>query len=1141
MSSEQYQQLSPRSHFYRFPERDLGSCIMAPANRYMLDIGSMVLESGDIIYNEGIERIFLEILYNAGDNIEKSRREGIPDEPIHVTMTSNTIRIRNGGRPIPTGINSQSGIPVPSMIFGKLLSSGNYTRDDARRVGGQFGIGAKGANIMSIYFNVDIGNALEKKRFRQTWKNNMSVAGNPILEDYDGPSYTQITYIADFARFYDSDEQYGFATKREYTAQMLRSFAKHCADISMTANIPVYFNNRMIDCSGDDGAIKYAKLYYPSLDQYMLLRSNDSICLLASTPDQGITIPFCNGVLNESGIHVDAWRKATSKPIIDKLKRYNTKEKDVAEHISMFLLCRLSNVKYASQTKNRVTSPKPSVNVGQQLHSILEWGAVRRIEEIAKARLNAISKKSDGAKKKTVAIDKLKDANMAGTNESLSCTLFITEGDSAVTFATKSIENGNYAGAMPIKGKLLNVGTCDIEQYAANTEIATLKQALGLREGMDYSDDSTMNTLRYGRLVILSDQDVDGMHIRGLIHNFFRLKFPSLLMRGFVQVMETPLLRVKYSGRVIPFYYQREYDDWVKEVPGEEDRRRRCKVHYFKGLGSSSDEQLLDAAQIARYVTFQWDDKAEDLMSIAFDQGYENDRKEWLMTWDPNTRQGMYANQFPQDTISHFVTNQLCEFSHTNVQRSIPGIDGLKQCQRKVLAVVLHMSGSKKVSQLKGKIADDMHYRYGEEALYKTIVGMGNYYAGSNNVPLIQAGGQYGSRENGNKAAADRYISASPSPVLKYLFRSEDECIIEYNYDGDDKIEPKLFYPILPIFALNGVRGIGTGFSTDIPAHNPIDLMKHIVWWLKVKTGQISTNPNGHTITLRDGTEKHLPYESPPILAPWYRNYRGEIKKIGRDWYSVGRFEEVPSRKKTKDILVTEIPVTQTISSYKKFLNKLKEKPLMPNWTGTGKCPSYIESYKDVPSNAKYKHRGKTYIEVLPHFIVEGAVCGQLEGGYLRTLGLIEKISDTNIVLLDKDARPHQYRYDERVEGSAVACAINAYCTVRYDAYVQRRKKMISNWEEQIKHLNLKKQFIQDVIDGKISFKNKSKQQILGEISDRYPEEFLKISMLTLTLDGIAHIDKEIADLQIKCDDYRRSSPAQIWIRELGELEKHLD
>jgi DNA topoisomerase-2 len=160
---------------------------------------------------------------------------------------------------------------------------------------------------------------------------------------------------------------------------------------------------------------------------------------------------------------------------------------------------------------------------------------------------------------------------------------------------------------------------------------------------MDYTEAASLNSLRYGRLVILSDQDVDGMHIRGLIHNFFRLKFPSLLSIGYVQVMETPLLRVKYGGKVIPFYYQREYDEWVKEKVDEEQKRRKCKVDYFKGLGSSNDEQLLDAFRVARYITLSWDEKADNLMAVAFDEGFEDDRKEWLMTWDPIKREGMYA------------------------------------------------------------------------------------------------------------------------------------------------------------------------------------------------------------------------------------------------------------------------------------------------------------------------------------------------------------------------------------------------------------------------------------------------------------------------------------------------------------------
>lgn len=1089
----EYQQLSELEHILKFPHLSLGNSMIEMETIQTLDVGRMKVMDEQVPYCRAIERLYLEILHNAGDNAEVSRMEGIDPGSIDVTVTQDTIRIRNEGRPISTGVQVGTNMHIPEFIFSCLRVSGNYRADSKRKIASTHGLGAKLSNIFSIMFHLDIGNGDEGVRYRQMWRNNTNVRGDPRIEPYDGPSYTQITFTPDFARFYDDDVQYGFSTKRAFTSHMLKAFAKHAADMSFTAKVPVSFNGVRMECTTLES---YGRLYHDGATT-MAFKTEDSECLIVDTPNQGRCISFVNGTINtEGGVHVKAWKKEIYNPIHIEMKKYKVKDRDIDDHITMILACRLLKPKFKSQTKDYVTHPRPTVAVDpSRITSILRWSGIIQLEQILKGRLNAIARKSDGSKKSLVNVTKLVDAHAAGGPQSHLCTLYITEGDSAANFAIKGIQDGTYNGAMPIKGKLLNVGTCTIEQYANNEEITELKRALGLREDMDYSDD--ISTLRYGKLIILSDQDVDGMHIRGLILNFFRLKFPSLLKRGFVQVMDTPLMRVGSNA----FYHQNEYNEWVKEDPS----RSSLDVSYYKGLGTSSDAELLDAFKRARYITYEWDDRAESLMSVAFDPGHEDGRKALLLSWCKDRNVGIHASKFKEGTISHFVTNQLAEFSSVNTGRTIPSVvDGLKECQRKVMCVLLSMKKPKKVSQLKGEVSDKMQYKYGDDALGATIVGLGNYAVGTNNVPLIKAKGQYDSRMGPGTAADDRYIYASPSPILSKIFRPEDECILQYQYDGNDRIEPKTYFPIVPLFAINGAMGIGSGFSTNIPNYHPVQVIKYIIWWLSKKGDR-------------------------PTLVPWYRNYQGRIENINGSHYSIGSFETIPSRKQFKDIMVTEIPVTQSINSYIRHLQKLQEKPIVK-----GNKATWIKAFKSIPKNMKYKYNGDQYIEILPCIVIEGAYCiNTHEGGALRALGLIEKICETNNTLLDETHTPHKY--------GSIYDAIDAYCESRYQAYKDRRSKMMEKWKAGIERLHLRKEFIQAILDGRIVIKGKSQAQLMEETGGRYPPEFMRMSIGTMTNDGIERIDREIENLQAKYDAYHNTSAANIWISELKELYSALN
>ena len=292
MTDLEYKDMGKIEGVLSLPERDLGEIDVQMSERYCLDLNSLVLGLVNMPYNLALERLYLELLYNTVDNGERSRLEGIDPGIVRVSMNHNTITIRNEGRPISCkNTTTQKGrvLPIPEFIFGVLLTSSNYGGKSRKvqTVGGRFGLGCKLANIFSTYFALDIGNANEKTRYQQVWKNNMYYSLRPKRGDtveqreekarklgeklkptitpYEGASYTQITYIADFARFYNDDNTHGMNGKKNYTQGMLMAFAKHCADASVTSDMKIYFNNTLVDCTGIDGILKYAKMYFPVL------------------------------------------------------------------------------------------------------------------------------------------------------------------------------------------------------------------------------------------------------------------------------------------------------------------------------------------------------------------------------------------------------------------------------------------------------------------------------------------------------------------------------------------------------------------------------------------------------------------------------------------------------------------------------------------------------------------------------------------------------------------------------------------------------------------------------------------------------------------------------------------------------------
>lgn len=1091
--------LSDIDHVLCRPAMYVGDTHVRNTSKLILDHG--VIVEKDIITNSALERIFLEIVYNAADNVERSMKNHVDPGKIVVVVKNDTVMVRNEGNPFPIG-EEIDGMYDPERALG-LLKSGSNFDDTGRKVSGMNGVGASLTNIFSTVFDVDVYNNIEKKRLHLQWRSNMRKLVKKEISDYEGPSYTKITYIADFSRFYDDDVEFECAGIRYYSDDMIRSMAKHCMDVSLTTGVPVEFNGHIFDITD---IRTYASYIWPEISSMntISLEHEDTKCLLIDTLT-GRSISFVNGIyVQRGGVHVDAWQRAVTKPILPALKKLGLTARSAYKHvfksISMIIVSRYSNIEFSEQVKDRLISPVPTVP-HLDTSGLVRWEGIiamaKRIKAIASTLAN-VSSKNDGKKAKMLSMKGLKDAHLAGGAESHRCTLFLCEGSSASNFVAKAID-GQTQGSLSLGGKVLNVSKADKDSYESNDIIRLLNRALGLKENTDYSG-SEFSKLRYGKVTCLFDADVDGQHIIGLIYNFLRSRYPSLLERNFINVMQTPLIRVTANNKKYQFFSSNDYREWCERNPSV-----KHKANYYKGLSSSNDEEVKEAFQSRRIVEYKWDEHAEDNTAMAFDDGNSDARKKWVLSWDPHKGISSMAAEYTNDSFSHFIYHELCEFSHYNVQRSIPSlIDGLKRSQRQILAVVMKMKSPLKISQLKGRVSDLMNYRHGEDSLYHAIVCMGDYYIGSNNIPLINAIGQYHSRQGG-KPGSDRYIKAEPSKVLPFIFRSEDSIILEHRIEDGDEVEPYNYYPIIPIFAVNGSTGIGSGFSVSIPPHSPVDIMRYIAWWLKRHTGEDSITP-------------------PPELKPYYFGYRGKMYKKDEGWYSEGAYSEVPSRLKIKDIRITELPITLTINSYLKKLDGI-----------ISKSDRKME-YKDSAKSYDYRYKGVLRTEVVPDIIVSGFI--PVTDEPLRELGLIEKIPINSIVLLDENSIPRVYSDD-------LYASLSDYCLHRYDAYSKRMRCLISMWRDKIAVLEKKKQYMRDVIDGVIVFRDnnrpKKKQVLIQEILDRgYKESFLKISALSLTEEGIESIDEEIRVFQSKIDKYEKSTPSSLWREELKELHTYL-
>jgi len=1115
------QQKTDKQHILDNPDTYIGSVEEIDSSLWIMDDTSNKIVEKHISYIPGLFKLFDEGIVNCRDHVVrmKTRVDGNSENALPVTHIDisieddGTITMVNDGNGID--VAQKDGIWIPELVFGHLRTSTNYNKDEKKIVGGKNGFGFKLVLIWSSYGRIETVDHIRGLKYIQEYKNNLDEICSPSITKCKNKPYTKITFKPDYSRLGISGLSSDFIAllkKRVYDISAITDKSlkvKYNDQLVPIKNFQQYIDMyigdktsspRVYEDSGAEGRWEYAVALTPT--------------------NEFVQISFVNGIhTSKGGKHVEYILNQITRKLceyIEKKKKVKVNPNSIKEQLVLFLRCDIENPAFDSQTKDYMNTPSSKFGSKCEvsdkfIEKVAKMGVMDAAVQLTEVKENKAAKKTDGVKSKSVrGIPKLTDANWAGTEKSKECSIIFCEGDSAKAgiISGLSSEDRNTIGVYPMKGKILNVRGEPVKKISENKEIAEIKKVLGLETGKSYhSIEDVYKHLRYGKVLFMTDQDLDGSHIKGLGINLFQSEWPTLVtIPEFIGFMNTPILKAKKGSQELNFYNDGEYNKWK-----EENDQHGWKIKYYKGLGTSTGKEFREYFENKKTVGFHHSEKSDDAIDMVFNKKRADDRKDWLQFYDRKK----YLDT-SKTTVSYedFIDRELIHFSKYDCDRSIPNLmDGLKISLRKILysAFKINLTSEMKVAQFSGYTSKESGYHHGEASLNAAIVGMAQNFVGSNNINLLMPNGQFGTRlQGGQDKASERYIYTQLNSITRSIFPVEDDNILKYLDDDGLLVEPIFYAPIIPMVLINGSKGIGTGFSTDIMCYHPIEIIEYL-------------------------QNKLLSIENTDaFFIPYYEGFKGYIEKISDEKFLIkGSYEKIGPDK----IRVTELPIGYWTEDFKELLEELIE----PKQDKDGKkVAAIIKDYDDMSKDTNVDFtitfmKGK--LEELE----------QLKGDYQcnglqKLLKLYTTNTTTNMRLFDADDTLQKY---ERVSE-----IIDAYYTVRLDLYQDRKDFMIDALEKELVVLANKARYIQENLDGTIDLRKKKKEEvnemlttkgydkIEGDIDYKY---LVKMAMDSVTEENVEKLLKSKLNKETELEKIKTTTINQMWKGELDELkEKYL-
>ena len=1122
-----YQQKTDKQHILDNPDTYIGSVEKVDADMWVFDESTQRIVLKDIEYVPGLYKLFDEGIVNARDHVvrmiqSKDDKKKVVSAIETTIAADGTITIENDGNGIDVAKHPENGLWIPEMIFGHLRTSTNYDKDEKRTVGGKNGFGFKLVLIWSTEGSIETVDHVRGLKYYQEFKSNLDVICPPVITKCKSSKpYTKVSFKPDYVRLQMpgglSPDMLALLKKRVFDiGAVTDQSVKKVKVLYNDAPVPVKNFQQYVDLylgvkDADKPETRRVYESGPAVSDTEGSRWEYAVGLSAT--HEFVQVSFVNGICtHKGGKHVDYIMGQLTRKLVDyieKKKKVKVNASAIKEQLILFLRCDIENPAFDSQTKDFMNTPSAkfgsscSVSDGF-IEKVAKMGVMDLACSLTEAKESKASKKTDGSKTKTVrGIPNLIDANFSGTEKSKDCILILCEGLSAMSGIVSGLSSSdrNTIGIYPLKGKVLNVRGEKTAKINENKEIAAIKKILGLESGKKYKDLADVHTsLRYGRIMVMTDQDLDGSHIKGLCINLFHSEWASLCeIPGFLCFMNTPILRAKKGAQTMLFYNDGEYEAWKREFGQEGPKGWTLK--YFKGLGTSTAVEFKEYFAHKKIVGFTHTGKvSDDSVDKVFNKKRPDDRKVWLENYD---KQAYLDTSKPEVSFEEFFDKEMIHFSTYDCARSIPNmVDGLKTSQRKVLysAFKRNMTKEVKVAQFSGYVSEHSAYHHGEASLNGAIVKMAQTFLGSNNLNLLEPNGQFGTRlQGGDDAASERYIFTQLNPLARLMFPEADDAVLTYLDDDGLQVEPEYYVPILPFCLVNGVSGIGTGFSTDIPSYSPAVLSKYLQAKLR--------NEACHT-----------------EFVPYYEGFKGEVIKVSDDKYAIrGKYERVGDDK----IRIVELPVGTWTMPYLAYLDELLE-------GGVDKEGKKVAPVlKDVVNLST-----EVVVDITVQF-PKGKLASMSTEALEKMLKMTTTVSTTNMHLFDADRKLHKYGSIEEI--------IDAFFVTRLDVYHKRKAALVAAMRCLLVRLSNRARYILEVLSGVVDLRKKTNQQVVEMLEgfqyDKVEGDYkylIKMPMDSVTEEHVAKIVQEKADTERELEALLATTVEQIWLRELEQLDKEM-
>ena len=574
------------------------------------------------------------LVYEIVDNAVDEALAGYCDT-INVSINpDNSVTVVDNGRGIPVGLNHKAGIPAVEVVFTILHAGGKFGGGGYKVSGGLHGVGASVVNALSVWLEVEIYN--EGKIYKQRYERGKTMYSLKVVGECDpDKTGTKVTFLPDGEIFEETVFEYdvlkqrlremAFLTKglkiilqdlreeeiREHTFHYEGGIKEFVTYLNKSKT-PLY--DQIIYCEGEkDGVVVE-----------MAMQHNDSY--------SDNTYGFVNNITTpEGGTHIEGFRKALTKTFNEYARKNkllkdnepNLSGDDIREGLTAIVSVKIGEPQFEGQTKQKLGNSEARVAVynivSTQLEIFLEQNpsvAKQTVEKslMAQRAREAARKARDLTRRKSALEGMSLPGKLADCSDKNpeNCEIYIVEGDSAGGSAKTARQRATQA-ILPLRGKILNVEKARLDKIYANAEIKAMITAFGT----GIHEDFDISKLRYHKIIIMTDADVDGAHISTLLLTFLYRFMPDLIREGYVYLAQPPLYKLEKNKKVWYAYSDEELNEILTEV----GRDSNNKIQRYKGLGEMDADQLWETTMDPEHrvlLRVTMDDETSSELDLTF-------------------------------------------------------------------------------------------------------------------------------------------------------------------------------------------------------------------------------------------------------------------------------------------------------------------------------------------------------------------------------------------------------------------------------------------------------------------------------------------------------------------------------------------